>query len=78
MMMSLQEIRALVQRGEYARARAILTDLLRCKPSPDALLLAATLCDDVRQAMAYARRALELNPNYDDAITLLRQLRAGV
>jgi tetratricopeptide (TPR) repeat protein len=72
---TLQSIFYLIDKGEKARALALIADLLRINPSADAFYVAALLYDDVTQAIAFAQKALALNPNHTEAFSLLRSLR---
>ena len=72
--MSLQHIRSLVEQGQCERARAMIEGVLHDHVSADALMIAATLCDDHELAIRYARRALAHDPKHEEAYTFLRQL----
>ncbi len=72
--MSLQHIRTLAEQGQCERARALIDGVLRDHASAEALMIAATLCEDNETAIRYARRALAHDPKHAEAYTLLRRL----
>ncbi|MCC6615123.1 MAG: hypothetical protein IT320_16720 [Anaerolineae bacterium] len=71
--MSLQHIKSLVEQGQCERARAQVEAMLRDHVSAEALMIAASLCDDGELAIRYARRALAHDPKHTEAYDFLRQ-----
>lgn len=65
------------QAGRRAQARTLLVQLVKQQPDrPEAWLALAELVPEPRQARAYARHALRLDPHNVQAVRVLRQIDA--
>ena len=75
-MSSLIDVNDALEDGHYKQAVALLQHVLREKPSAEAWFMAAklTLDNDRDEAVRHLKRALLLNPEHRDSLSLLGQL----
>lgn len=72
---TLEPIIAAIRTGETRRARDLLRDELRNRPSADAWYLAARVASTPEQSMEFCRRAIDLDPFHEGASRLLAQVQ---
>lgn len=72
---ALEAIDAAIRNGEITRARMLLREELRERPSADAWYLAARVASTPEQAIEFCRRAIDYDPFHEKASRLLAQVQ---
>lgn len=73
-MLTLTEVRAAIKQGERKRGITLLKTILQENPTADAWCLAARLTEHKQTALRYVRQALILDPQHNEALTMLHDL----
>lgn len=73
---TLETIKVAIRGGETTRARELLREELRNRPSADAWYLAARVARTPEQSVEFCRRAIDLDPFHENASRLLAHVQS--